>query len=241
MSIEVKITAETPDITDIKDGYADFTTTLVLDDGVGSATVEIECWLRCGWLPPGSHQNLDGSGLANWGDSQPGGWECLESDGQGKGIPDVIRDDECQEIRLDTISSGARIHPFGAWKAALDVAESDDAFERLEDIYYSICDAIEAAIEQHSWPHVDEPSAEQVFDELKTVELDVEIDNAEIRAGNWRGCGMVLVLEHDGEYIMTYWPSEADIASVLDEIEFARIALANARADIMKALDEGYY
>jgi hypothetical protein len=44
-------------------------------------------WRFCGHLKPGAHADIDGSGIALWGDSQPGGWRVLDSDGEFCGLP----------------------------------------------------------------------------------------------------------------------------------------------------------
>lgn len=55
-------------------------------------------WVLCGWLPVGASADLDGSGLALWGSSQPGGWTSCHGDGQCRGVPHVTAD--CHSIGI---------------------------------------------------------------------------------------------------------------------------------------------
>lgn len=50
----------------------------------------IDAWCLAGYIPPGASQDLDGSGLSMWGDSQHGEWSVCQGDGQDHGTNLVI-------------------------------------------------------------------------------------------------------------------------------------------------------
>ena len=86
----IRAEASAANIDEPTEGYgsADYTTTLT----IGDRQLEIPCWGHCGWLAPGANADMDGSGLAVWGDSQTGGWRVCDGDGAYDGRPRVIAD-----------------------------------------------------------------------------------------------------------------------------------------------------
>jgi hypothetical protein len=102
-------------------------------------------WKFCGHLKPGAHADIDGSGLALWGDSQPGGWRVLDSDGEFCGLPRCrvdYGDEELMVVSGDNLGGGLEIR----WA---DIGCTDDDAEEVAE---RLSDALAAAA-----PTVDEP------------------------------------------------------------------------------------
>jgi len=215
--------AATEDLSDLGDSYCsalyDFTLC------VGERKLRGEGWVFCGWLPPGAHADLDGSGLTLWGDSQPGGWRCLDGDGQESGRPSVherwYRPDADEKILVGPTTGGVdvEVEPgmVPAWAQALAEAEAaagdarDTALERAVEIRAQLIKRIEAALEGMSTPDVEPPDARMVWDELDSLEAAPDL-----HGGNWRGAGPCSAwLGEDGEPQYRWCPDEDDIAYAL--------------------------
>ena len=194
------------------DGYAIAAYTLEIT--IGEKTHEIDCWSRVGWIMPGASQDLDGSGLPNWGDSQEGGWSQTDGDGQMSGRPRVDkfydRHDYDAEIQVHHDTSAAlSITPSDVPEWLLLVHAADDLLDLDDDAGYDaacakarkcrnlIAASIESAIEKAPAPKVDEPISKAVYDELDPLDGQPDIS---IRGGNYRGCGKVSAYLEDGKY-----------------------------------------
>lgn len=104
--------------------YADYTVEL----NIGAEQYLLEGWKLCGWLRPGAHADLDGSGLALWGSAQPGGWTSCSTDGSCNGTPRIKADtaDYEADIVVGDVEGrrDARLYPsvWPAWEAAVENA-----------------------------------------------------------------------------------------------------------------------
>lgn len=216
---------------DLDDGlYIDYQLGLV----VGDKEYALTGWFVAGWLAPGAHADLDGSGLANWGDSQPGGWSVCRTDGQSNGAVRVWGGEDSHDspIRIESGEGGedVEIRPedIEEWQAAVDLVrtheddtEGDD-YERAvaaceeirEQITQMLVSAIEAAI---YCVETGEPDSEIIYDSPGMKEVD-GMKDLPIRIGNWKGAGMVIVWQDDeGRYDHRYWPDDRDIERAIEE------------------------
>lgn len=228
----ITATAEMDGISEPSKGYgsADYTVTLA----VGEHEVTVPAWAHCGWLAPGAHADLDGSGLAVWGDSQPGGWSVCDGDGAYSGRVRVIDDRDPEPA--DPITVGAdhlgsvEIEPeiVPEWAAALAAvaAAPEDSDERSEredeasDVREEIVEAIKAALDR-VLIDVDPPTAEEVWDALGSR---AEVDGApRVRVGRWLGCPLVAWRTETG-CCYDSWPDGAPNGAV----KAARQAAAEA-------------
>lgn len=206
------------DIKEVSDGCC--TGNYEVDLIVGERSLTVDGWVVCGWLAPGANCDLDGSGLANWGSSQRGGWAVCDGDGQMSGRPQA---DESGEYS-DPISVGnscgnhVEVTPdmVPEWAAAVAIVDSIDS-EADEDGYESAIEAAEAirsevvaaindALRDYD-TDCPEPDAETIYDDLS------EIDGLEafpIRFGDFRGAGAVLAWKDGDEFQFDFHPSSVD-------------------------------
>ena len=206
---------------------ADYTVRLT----IGDRHLDLTGWVIGGWIKPGASQDIDGSALDNWGNSQPGGWSV--SDGNGCAGGRVV----CEEAGpSDDYDSPVTIYSHSTdsvdpqdvpeWHAACQraddligadqEAEYDQAVEQAQAIRCAVIDAVTTALSAIRSPAPEEPSAEDLYDDLG------EIDGAEVlpvRLGNWRGAGVAMAWMADGEYRSTYWPDESDILRTVSEVQ----------------------
>jgi hypothetical protein len=173
-------------------------------------------WAICGWLPVGAHADLDGSGLACWGSSQPGGWSSCGGDGQSNGTPYASAADR-SKINLDGAEGGqgSMLDSADILIAAGIIADADRA--AIDDHTYM--DGISDAIAAHLQAAIDacdlsvaEPDAEAVWDELGTDIIPG------VRAGDPWHAGQVVVVERGDEYQLWLageaWESAIESAAV---------------------------
>lgn len=122
----------------VEHGYAMWTAKL-LEPGVGVGKLHG----ACGYLPRHAHHDLDGSGLREWGDAQPGGFRLVLGDAEDNGIGDGWA--EIAEPDVD--------EDLAAWDAASALDEAIDlrvesAFGELEQ---EITDRAEALLDAELW------------------------------------------------------------------------------------------
>ena len=196
--------------------YADWTVDLIVD-GVEH---NLGGWNVCGWLAPGASQDLDGSGLALWGSSQPGGWTSCDNDGSGRGYPKAdydVRDNEdgTESIVITISSSDNRDETY------------EFTFDGTESEAEALCEAISAALREAN-PGCDEPDSETIFDDIDDDAFNFGSDYP-IRFGDWHDAGRVLAWKVGDEYDHRYWPDAGDVSdamrAVKDDIETAILAV----------------
>lgn len=198
--------------------------TLSLERGNESATCEatVGGWVNCGWLKPGANSDLDGSGLALWGNSQPGGWTQCDGDGQSDGRPWLEADGTTLYVCDNYVYGAGESTSFDLLKLAHWLSEAEAA-ALVEDIVFAHreCDS----------PDIDEPTAEEI-----ARELGCDDDNP-IVMGNYCDAGRVLAwVNREGEVRSTYWPNEREIRVACDE---AHRRMANdAAAELIGQLNE---
>ena len=178
-----RITARIVDIGDldeVSEGYC--LAHHILELHVGEQTLRVAGWVLAGWLAPGASADLDGSGLANWGSSQPGGWSVCEGDGVVSGRVAVGARGELADpigVRChDGYSEGA-VTPemIPEWSAALAaVAAAKTTYDKAEAAYQAAATADEPATEAArdvAWDALEaaEVSADRVRD---SVIADIE-------------------------------------------------------------------
>ena len=222
-----------------EDGYWNYE--IKLD--VGENSVILPCWARCGWLTPGAHADLDGSGLSLWGDSQPGGWRVTSGDGQADGAPSATDDGDIDDdipirsgheysvVPLEWIPElDAAVRKF---KDAIDDDESNDKWEDLkfdaenlrERVISAIGDALEKADDAVKFR---EPDSEIIFNRLDKID---GMEELEIRLGNYNGCGIMLAWRDGEKYRDAYWPDESDVRTAIKETREQLVA------DIMREIE----
>jgi hypothetical protein len=189
---------------------------------IGDLRVVVNGWYNCGWIAPGASQDLDGSGLANWGSSQPGGWSVCDGDGQVSGRPtiEIGEDDDgapCvliqqgygmgDDVTLSCADLGID------WPNDDVDADDDDAIYELtqaeneaREAVQSAADAISTALDEAIPPPPAEPDGEQVFDGLP--ELVRDGDELPVRAGKYLGCDVRIAIR-DGDDYVSYHPDES--------------------------------
>lgn len=185
---------------------------------IGDHEVSVDGWCVAGWLAPGASQDLDGSGLALWGDSQPGGWSHRHSDGLYSGTIVILNgaDDYDAEINIGSdcrVCGSITPSMVPEWQAAIDRVESidQDADEDAYDAAVAAAEAIRSAIVKRLESLLDdyeydcpEPEAEDVFDTLGEID---GIEGLEIRYGDYMGAGPCLAWrDADGEYDFDWHP-----------------------------------
>lgn len=180
-------------------------------------------WYTCGWIAPGASQDLDGSGLANWGSSQPGGWSVCQGDGQVSGRPavEVGEDDDgapCVVITQgygmgdDIVLTCADLGVEWPDSDAVDADDNDAIVECVEaetearDAVQSFADAIGAALDNAIPSPPAEPSSEEVWNDL-WPELSRGGDDLPVRVGKYLGCDMRVAIRDVDEYV-DYHPDD---------------------------------
>lgn len=202
----------------------------------------VEGWAMGAFLAPGAHQDIDGSGLALWGDSQPGGWRCADGDGAVSGKPQLQKETywgKCHPFEPITIFGGAgfldieicptdipewesicnRLHDYDTIEEESGYAPEDydtiyEQAEKIRDeVRQALEDALESTLDGSHYPKL--PSDEDMYDELE--ELD-ELEDLPIRSGNYLGCGPVVAWMRNGEYHAIPHPDEQEIRGIIQDI-----------------------
>lgn len=166
---------------------------------VGSASRTVPGWLCCGWIAPGASADLDGSGLANWGSSQPGGWSVCDGDGvfsgrasaeAADGAVTIDEPEGCASVKDITV---AEILGLPAECQAVIEAHLGDAIEEaLRDLAEEITEEIGRADVS-----IDEPDADDLWGELGCRS---ELSECEaVRVGDFGGAHFVAIESKDGE------------------------------------------
>ena len=201
---------------------------------VGAVVHDLDGWYLCGWLAPRAHADLDGSALALWGDAQSGGWTMCDGDGTHSGLVRIDHEYACTDgdASISVLGGeggrGAEIIPSDVpeWQALIvardrcDRCESHDEWDRLNSLACglrgqlrtAIAAAIDRAVGAMDVPEVD---SEEIYDDLPDLD---GLEDLPIRAGNWRGAGVVLAWCAGGEYDYTYWPGAGDVPRALRAI-----------------------
>jgi hypothetical protein len=166
--------------------YSDYTVDLT----IGEQTKTIGGWMVCGWIQSGASADLDGSGLANWGSSQPGGWSCCDSDGATRGNLSVSHDDYSITIEPGYGRAGKMVLTI-AGLLGLTPEEQSIITEHLElnDYLAALVHEIESVVESID-RGVSEPSDEEVWDELAS---GTEVVEDAVRVGSWGDYPLVAV------------------------------------------------
>lgn len=196
--------------------YCDWTVDLI----VAGEEHNLNGWNVCGWLAPGANQDLNGSGLALWGDSQPGGWTSCDDDGSQRGYPtadyEVEDNDDDTESIIITVSSSDNCDKVYEFE-----------FDGTEAEAESLCDKISEALREAN-PGCDEPDSETIFDDIDYDAFNFGSDYP-IRFGDWNDAGKVLAWKVGDEYDHRYWPDAGDVSDAMraikDDIETAILAV----------------
>jgi hypothetical protein len=191
---------------------------------IGEAELVARGWRLCGYLARGAHADLDGSGLANWGSSQPGGWTCCDGDGQTSGTVRAACDG--LQIYMDVGDGGessARLD-IGAL-LGLDDAESARLVDHCDDALAALVDRIDAAIDGLDLS-IPEPTADDAWDELGD---DAEVVPG-VRVGSPWQAGVVVVVEDDDGDRTVYLAGESWESATRDAAERAVQARIDALA-----------
>lgn len=214
---------------EISEGYCsrEYTIEIAIN---GRTLGTVKGWQHVGWIAPGANEDIDGSGLANWGSSQPGGWSVCDGDGQCSGNVqawDKTDDDHGSTIQVEAetaIGATLEIDPgdVNEWAAALAVIDSLDeyddaqfeaysaAVDRCDEIRQSIISAVNAACENCGPEDDGEPDSETIFDDLNESSVQC------VRLGNWKGAGRVLAWrDAEGIYSHTIYPDLEDVRSAV--------------------------
>lgn len=233
--------------------YADYTVELTIGDEI----LTVDGWALCGWLAPGAHADLDGSGLAVWGDAQHGGWTSCSGDGATNGLPrtSLLPAEYDEPISVggaegrDNLEIGPEHWPVwedairatkAAEKAAAD-AEGEDTEDALlvaagEAATYAamLRDRLDTAIQDAlpDSPDIPEPEAEEVWDAI------AETDVPGVRLGDYAGAGLALAWRVGDTYEMIYWPDESDARRAVEAVGGSMVA--NLVADIKRASEREY-
>lgn len=193
--------------------YANYTIKL----SIAGREIEITGWRVGGWLAPGASADLDGSGLAQWGSNQPGGWSECEGDGQFSGDPEVeVKQDRATGAPILRIISGqggpdttltcadvgiAWPDPDGADDDQYDdiIAAAEAAMQALRE---TLADAIEAAIPGSPA----EPSPIAIW-----YALDAErgAEACPVRVGDYLGTNNPRVVVCNNDRYTSYHPDDA--------------------------------
>lgn len=216
------VTVTSSSIDEIEELGGSLGTTYQVTMTVAGRECTIAGWYNCGWIAPGASQDLDGSGLPNWGDSQPGGWSTVDSDGQVSGRPmvEVGEDDDgapCVLIQQgygmgdDIVLTCADLGI--EWPDDdVDADDSDAIYEQVQaakearEAVQSAADAIGAALDAAIPESPAEPDGEQVFDGLP--ELVRSGDDLPVRAGKYMGCDVRIAIREGNDYV-SYHPDES--------------------------------
>lgn len=226
--------------------YCDYTVELT----VGDHTYELPGWAVCGWLRPGAHADLDGSGLANWGSSQPGGWTSCAGDGATNGKPRV--DDSPAEYGdpipvggvegRDGVEIGPEVWP--AWAEAVAGAQRARQAEEAayaagmadmdEAAYDALADAADAAekaadiLRDRLFAAIEEALPDcPAIPEPESNDVFEELRESDVpgvRMGDYLGAGLVLAWRDGEEYRSAYWPDEDDIRRAVEDASEAMVA-----------------
>ena len=176
--------------------YADYTLPMT----VGAASRTVPGWVCCGWIAPGASADLDGSGLRNWGDSQPGGWSVCDGDGAFSGRAHakadeaviVIHEPEgCARDTADITVSEILGLP-AECQATIEAHLADEIEDALATLAGEITEDIARADVS-----IDEPDADDLWDELG---CRAELSECEsVRVGDFGGAHFVVIEDADGE------------------------------------------
>lgn len=176
--------------------YANYTLPIT----VGRASRTVPGWLCCGWIAPGASQDLDGSGLRNWGDSQPGGWSVCNGDGAYSGRASAEANDAA--VVIDVPEGCTREHDvitaaeiLGLPAEAQAVIEAHLAHD-IEDTLTRLAADIDEAI-KYADVFISEPDADDLWEELGCRSELSECES--IRVGDFGGAHWVIVEDKDGE------------------------------------------
>lgn len=187
----------------------------IMEIVIDGHTVEANGWALLGWLAPGAHADLDGSGLEVWGDGQSGGWTQCDGDGREQGLPraktvqvyeagrHIAMDSEI--VIGDVTVTADDIH---AWRTALDAEDADP--EAIRD---QIIEAINDAIEFCGSPSFGEPDAKTIYDDLRHID---DLRDLPVRIDDWQGAGLVLAWRDGNKYEFAYWPNQDDVRRAVD-------------------------
>lgn len=214
---EITATAEADEYE--KMGYCSQPYTVTLT--IGDETHEIHGWRLVGWLAPGAHADLDGSGLGLWGDSQPGGWTWCHGDGQCSGRVRVVEPrayvqpdhDEAIEITGGEGCGDIQIAPseVQAWRDAI-ASDNEPLAEAIrEALVERLTDAIDGAVDSIKSP---EPESSDIYYGLDEID---GLSEMPLRLGDYLGAGVVLAWRVRDGYYHAYWPDRRDIDQALGE------------------------
>lgn len=156
------------------EGYWDYDMLIQVDEH----EYKISCWKLATFLARGASQDIDGSGLENWGDSQPGGWRSLDFDSQCLGKPQVKESSE----GCVTVSNANN-------EVEIAVPKGHCPEEFMTDLQQEIDQAAAGA-------DPEEPDAEAVWNDLCSYN---EMGHYPVRIGRVFGSAEVFVAWEDGE------------------------------------------
>ncbi len=207
MSVSIEITTSEPEQSD--GCYWSYD----MQISVGDDVYEVRCWKIATFLERGADQDIDGSGLKLYGNSQPGGWRCLDSDGQSRGNPTPSWTATGRILVANTSESTLVRVPDG---------ESPEGF--FDALEAALKDAVEEV-------EVPEPDAEEVFEELGTI---CEVgDTPWLRVGCPYDSKQVYCAWEDdenGEFAMEDISSDEEIPHRVKELAASKFAEIFSRA-----------
>jgi len=204
---------------------------------IGEQSIQVGGWVICGWLRPGAHADLDGSGLASWGSSQSGGWTTCRGDGAISGTPRARADDDVIRIVPAEGRDG------GGVVARKDVAQWRDADDDdADDVREEIVSAVGHALDMLDID-VAEPTADDVWDALSARAAseydDCVRSGAEIAVVDHLSAGVVLVWRAgpDDDREMRWWPTRDEIAEAVEAVDGLADRIASDVADLSRGED----
>jgi hypothetical protein len=221
---------------------------------VGDQVAAVEGWAIGAWLAPGAHQDILGSALALWGDSQPGGWSAAHGDGAVTGRPRVATGpyDRAEagdpiivhggEGMLDIEILPADIPEWSAAVAGLErvtAANEKDPDDELMAIAWSATDRVASEIREAVAEAIgdaidsvvddglpEEPTADDVLAYLCGQDQDG------LEWGDYLGAGPVIAWrDADGDACFRYWPTADEIREAVDAT-VAPAAVARIMGDL---------
>jgi hypothetical protein len=195
---------------------------------IGEWSATVGGWVICGWVQPGAHADLDGSGLALWGNSQPGGWSWCHGGGGASGRPRVD-DSYARDVGEPIYIPGgegmadAEISPddVPAWRSAIERDDPDEAERIRVELAEAIQAGIDAALEDMDGPA--EPDVDEVFENADVIESYAgDLDGVRLDLAEYQGAGIVLLLESprcSRDYI--WWPTGRATDDAIERLGYA--------------------
>jgi len=199
----IEFDAPTPEV-DLGENYTSTVVEVTMGD---TALCSARRWWFVGLLAPGAHADLDGRGLALWGASQPGGWRCLDQDGDAYGLADLIQAVQGALLALPVVAT-----------------DGDDGQEWLDAVTR---ERVEREIDRWAIPRPSKPTASEI-----ARHLGVGRDAAPWASGTV--CGAPSIAWVNGDISVAVHPDTGDIRRAAREV--GERSAADAEREITRAL-----